>query len=210
MTPQSKVLEAVNELVRKFQKHPYRFLYESDIQCQLFTEMRSRIPESITVPSSKGERYELSLVYSEYGSGNSSDRIDLVCLNPDAIRKKDQASFISQGEIDNYLYSLPIFVGIELKYVQMGYRGYSQANKACTVLQDDYEKLSNISRRLEHKLALCFFQSSREEKYFDDKIATSGVCAKTVESIQEVDKAYDIGPERIRVVNFPLISSTPS
>jgi hypothetical protein len=64
MTLQAKVLEAVNDLVGQFQKHPYRFLYERDIQCQLFAEMRARIPELISVPGSGGKTYKLSLVYS--------------------------------------------------------------------------------------------------------------------------------------------------
>jgi hypothetical protein len=127
--------------VGQFQKHPYHFLYERDIQCQMFAEMRSKIPESIPVPRSEGEPYDLSLVYSEYGSRNSRDRIDLVCLNPDAIPKAHPALFGSQNGYDNYLYSLPILVGIELKYVQMGYKGYSKSSQHHTVLQVDHDKL---------------------------------------------------------------------
>jgi hypothetical protein len=116
-------------------------------------------------------------------------------LNQNAILKEPPASLSSQRELDTHLYSLPILVGIELKYAYMGY------GKTHKDLQNDYAKLSNTSL-LKFKLALCFFQSSREEKYFDDKMTTSGVSAKTVESIQELDNAYAIGPERIRVVNL--------
>ncbi len=113
----NRILESVVELIKQFQNSPYNFLYESDLQAILFTRLRSQIPDIFSIPrSSHGSMpaYQLGLVYSEYLS-----RIDVVCLDPesDYLRHPKPPK---PRRYDTYIYELPVYAGIELKYRKMG------------------------------------------------------------------------------------------
>ncbi len=75
------VLDSTNTLIDAFKSAPYAFLYESDLQAVLLTQIRSRLQVELKVPSSAPERppYCLHLIYSEY-----NQRIDIACLDPEA------------------------------------------------------------------------------------------------------------------------------
>lgn len=53
MLSNNHTLESVNsevlKFIRLFQSNPFRYLYESDIQCELFSRLREAIPGALTV-----------------------------------------------------------------------------------------------------------------------------------------------------------------
>jgi len=83
-TIESQILYSIDCVIRSFRKSPYSFLYERDIQCALFSEMRSNIHGTVTVKGKANrEEYPLELVYSEYSNRElkPSEKIDLICLD---------------------------------------------------------------------------------------------------------------------------------
>ena len=151
-------LSAINSVIAGFHKNPYTFLYESDIQCALFSSLRERINGHVEFPGTGNNKYTLDLVYSEY-----LDNIDIVCLNPEAIRKLDTSSFKPSKGYDTYIYSLPIFLGIELKYIWMGYK------KGFNILERDFLKLTKNSAligKIENWIVLGFIQRNEEASSF--------------------------------------------
>ncbi len=147
------ILSAINKTIEEFQKNPYTFLYESDLQAALFTSLRGNLSYNIQIPITNGGKYILNPVYTQY-----LDKIDIVCLDPITI---SQIPPESSNRYDTYIYSLPIFLGIELKYVYMGYKmGFD-------ILFKDFEKLStpakqDIKGKIKHWLVLGFIQRDEE------------------------------------------------
>jgi hypothetical protein len=112
------VLAASNDLVRSFQREPYNFLYESDLQSELFSRLRSRIDAQIEIPRSAvpaEKPYRVHPVCTEYPT--PAGRIDVVCLDPDRTPDSGRRRHKS---FDVYVYELPILVAVELKYLKMG------------------------------------------------------------------------------------------
>lgn len=172
-----RILETINSVIGIFQDNPYTFLYESDIKSALFSSLRARIPETVNVPSSTGGDYKLHLIYSEY-----LEKIDLVCLNPDEINQRGVDIISKHKGYDTYIYSLPALVGIELKYIWMGYkRGFN-------ILEQDYKKLTQGSTqisKIQNWIVLCFIQRDEEASFFINSI-------KDHSRIREVEKAGDL------------------
>jgi len=103
----SHCINAINSIIKEFQENPYNFLYENDIQCTLFSELRKRITGHVEVPKRVGGKYVLNLVYSEY-----LDKIDIACLDPRAPTKLDLSSLNQSEGYDTYIYSLPVLRNI--------------------------------------------------------------------------------------------------
>jgi len=149
---ESAVLASVNALAQRFRTAPYSFLYESDLQATLFVELRSRLTGRLHIPRSGGGQppYDLGIVYSEYYS-----RIDIACLNPAAVQSV--ATSTHKG-YDTYIYNLPVFVGVELKYRKMG---DDFDFRACL---GDFGKLAGLS--VARPLVLGFIQDASDEEAF--------------------------------------------
>ena len=173
-------LQAVKEVIGKFQSNPYEFLYECDLQCELYSELKKRINDEIMVPASGGNKYRMGVVYSEYFS-----RIDLVCLDPEKICSLGNEVIKPHKGDDTYIYNLPVLVGIELKYFMMGYLSGFDA------LHSDKKKLDKIQREtgdLENWLVLGFAQDEkrldaivsgtedRREKITKDSVSLNTIC----------------------------------
>ncbi|MBW1994645.1 MAG: hypothetical protein JRI77_09365 [Deltaproteobacteria bacterium] len=151
-------LSAINSVIVGFQENPYTFLYESDIQYALFSALRERINGHVEVPGTGGNKYTLHLVYSEY-----LDKIDIVCIDPEAIRNLDTSSLKPHKGDDTYIYSLPIFLGIELKYIWMGNRN------RFNILERDFLKLTKTSAqigKIKNWVVLAFIQRNEEAHPF--------------------------------------------
>ena len=101
------IVQGVNELISKFNKNPYAYLYESDLQCELFGILR-RATDSFGYVEVYGK--QLALINTE-----CKRRIDVACLDP--VRCKQVKPINNVDE----LWNLPLLFGIELKYVTGGY-----------------------------------------------------------------------------------------
>lgn len=190
----SSVLDSVNVVVNQFQENPYKFLYERDIQCALFSALRKGISETVSVPRTGQGNYTLDLIYSEYGN-----KIDLVCLDHDAITKLDRENLPAYKSHDIYIYDLPILVAIELKYVTMGYL------KGFNILEEDYTKIS-LLKRVKNSLALCFLQSDREaEAFYKDMARQSS--ATNISKIDCLNMVYAVSPTKIMMAKVPAGAS---
>lgn len=190
----SHVLDSVTAVVSQFQDNPYKFLYERDIQCALFSELRRGISETVSVPRTGQGNYTLDLIYSEYG-----EKIDLVCLDHDAITKLGRENLTTSRGHDIYIYNLPILVAIELKYVIMGY------NKGFNILEEDYKKIS-VLESVKNSLALCFLQSDRDaEAFYKDMVRQSS--STSISKIERLNMLYAVSPTKIMMAKVPSSAS---
>jgi|GEM_PF-5353353 len=107
-------LESILRLIGEFKREPYHFLFESDLQATLLYHLRSRVSTTIAIPRSNGTPppYRLNVVCSEY-----LKKFDIACV--DLVLAKGCSTEQRKG-FDIYIYNLPVFVGIELKYRKMG------------------------------------------------------------------------------------------
>ncbi|MBF0397825.1 MAG: hypothetical protein HQK78_13685 [Desulfobacterales bacterium] len=189
-TIEDRVLLSINKIVKQFQDNPYQFLYESDVQCGLFAELRKNISETVCIPSvsKQGYKYELGLIYSEY-----RNKIDIVCLNAEIIPSINKSPFKGY---DTYIYNLPILVGIELKYVIMGY------SKDVSIVYDDYQKLRNLND-IKYRLAICFLQNNEITDPFCESIKES---YSIVQTVKKIDGIYIVTPTKILEVSSPIMA----
>jgi len=177
---------AINSVIKNFQENPYNFLYESDIQCALFCALRNEITGHIKVPNTKTVEHRLNLVYSEY-----LNKIDIVCLDPEAIVGLDPSLFRK----DTFIYNLPVFLGIELKYIWM------HSNNGFNVLQNDYEKLTKIKETIKNWMVLGFIQREKEIGPFI-KDAKNYCQTIPLNSVEHLNDIYIITPKEIYACNY--------
>ena len=177
---ETAVLASVNELMGKFCNEPYSFLYESDLQATLFAELRSRLTGRVEIPRSNSAQppYGLGLVYSEYLS-----RIDIACLDPDLVRSAESKRH--KGH-DTYIYNLPVYAGIELKYLKMGDRfDFS----ACL---GDFGKLKALG--IVRPLALGFIQDAGDEDVFLSAVPAEWKRESEVAKVSALDCICVVSP----------------
>ena len=176
-------LEAICGTVASFQNSPYSFLFESDLQADLFMKLRKRIHGSLSVPrlSESGGTYDLSLVYSEYGK-----RIDIVCLDASQIPHKHNLTRFKG--FDTYIYDLPVLLGIELKYLKMGDRFDFQA---CV---KDHDKLKEL--KVKFPFVLGFIQDEKKLLPFLE-VAKTDWCWEKISEVNGLNQVFVIGPKTI-------------
>ena len=183
MTIEERILFSVNQIIKQFQENPYIYLYENDIQCALFSELRKNITETLQISSmtKSGQEYEISLIHSEY-----RDKIDLVCLDAEKTETFEKSP---HKGFDTYIYDLPILVGIELKCVTMGYA------KDISISQDDYKKLRDL-KDIKSKLAICFLQSNEQATTFSENTQKPHTIQK-ISKINGLDGIFIVTPSEI-------------
>jgi hypothetical protein len=188
----SRSLNAINSVISDFHKNPYTFLYESDIQYSLFSALRERISEHVEVPGAGDNHYTLHLVYSEY-----LDKIDLVCINPEAVNELDTSSLKSHKGYDTYIYNLPVILGIELKYIWMG------SKAGFDILKHDFEKLTREGadcKKIKKWLVLGFVQRNEEADPFLRDAEKNGRRLCLANSVKCLNRIYIITPDEIYAV----------
>ena len=182
-----RIFEGINAVIRDFQTNLYSFLYESDIKCALFSDLRKRICETVNVPMTAGGQYKLDLIYTEY-----LEKIDIVCLDPQGIAELSRASFSPNKGYDTYIYNLPILVGVELKYIWMGSKiGFNMLEKDCLKLSE----LEEV-KKVKNWLALCFIQRKEEAEPFIDNMKQTHEANEVVVA-EQLDTFYVVTPDRI-------------
>lgn len=186
----AKVSEATEsstlELIKIFQRSPYNFLYESDLQAWLFSKMRSLIPESISIEGTGKpmDKYELSIVNTEYWK-----RIDIACLDVERVQTHPVRI---HGGHDIHIHDVPILIGIEIKYRKMGDRFDL---KACIA---DFNKLNTL--QIPEPLVLGFIQSDKDiDSFFSDNL--TDYTAVYVEPMEPLSTINIVSPTRRWKIN---------
>ena len=169
------------ELIEIFQRTPYRFMYESDIQALLFSKIRESIPDSLYIEGTGHplDQYEVSVVHTEYWR-----RIDVACLDVERVRT--QKTRVHMG-MDVHIYELPVLIGIELKYRKLGDRF---GLEACI---SDFDKL--ISLDIESPLVFGFIQNDQDvESFFSVNLSDYAVVE--VDLLKPLEKINIISPTK--------------
>ena len=187
----SKLISSINSFTNDFQNDLYGYLYENDIQCDLFSKLRKGVNGHIDVIGINEVNYKLNLIYSEY-----LQSFDLCCLNPEGITKLTKEDILKHHKgHDDYLYfMLPVLVAIELKFLT----GKRMGNFT-SFLQDENKLKLNIQDthkgKISHWLNLCYLQydhvmdshiNALQETYLIDEVESVGV-----------DCSYAITPTRV-------------
>ena len=176
------VKASIVELVAKFQSQPYTYLFESDLQADLYARLCSRLSKPIEVNGSGNPEhtYETGVVHTEYWR-----RIDIVCLDPESVQWSRIRTYMGS---DVHIYELPILVGIELKYRKMGdVFGLS----SCIA---DFEKL-NV-HKIQYPVALGFLQNRSCEDAFFKGLPYRRDCIDAME-IDPFGSVHVISPEKV-------------
>lgn len=169
MLSNNHTLESVNsevlKFIRLFQSNPFRYLYESDIQGELFSRLREAIPGTLTIAGEGRPHHEyvVSVVNTEYLS-----RIDIACLD---IEKAAHHKPRNHKGFDMHLYDIPVYTGIEIKYRKLGDRF---GLDSCL---SDLKKLQDLN--IPHPVVLGFIQSESDVEAFFSNLPESIECAKT-------------------------------
>lgn len=172
---------ALKKLVKEFQNNPFGFLYKTDLRSVLCSEMRNKINEKILVPKTGGGYYDLNTVYSEY-----LNKIDVACLDGEQIEKIKPGDLVQHRGYDTYIYDLPVYVGIEIRYFWMG----SKSAHINTLLGDK-KKLTEDSTtkdKIKHWIVLAFFQRQKEFDLF--KRSFDAKKLERVDAIQKLDRIF--------------------
>jgi hypothetical protein len=166
------VHSTIEKFASVFRENTFHFLYESDIQAFLFYELFKSINKNIMIEydvysrdNYKQERFiETSIVKTEYPT---TTRFDLAIIDDSSNYHKDDVKKIrTDNELKNEAFwSLPVKIGIEIKYCQLGQKPFDIFN----LLKKDLEKLSRYPKngREFHGIGLLFFQSYSDKIQFE-------------------------------------------
>lgn len=127
-------MDGVRELIDRFAARPFHYPYEIDLQCELHQILRHKINYEVT--DAEGRRH--CLVYAE-GRGQTSDWIDIVCLDPVARRAKSAEQYA---------------FGIEIKLVPFDDRKWGPS-----LYEPDVKKLRAVPTDGFKWLQISFFQN---------------------------------------------------
>lgn len=177
------VLKGINDFIRDhFSPNPYLYLFENDIQSHLFCILRERINEKLLV-----NKYIIDLIHTEY-----ADRIDLVCLDAESTLEK----YRNNKNITfhkTHLANLPLLLGIEIKYLALGYsKDYCELCRLDELKLRKYLKNRRDDAPHFQYLALSFLQ---EPEYLPMKVETmirDGKLEETSKEIVTYNGAYVI------------------
>ena len=185
------LLASINNFTGSFQNDLYGYLYESDIQCALFSKLRRDINGHVKVIGINKDEYKLNLIYSEY-----LQSFDLCCLNPESIAKltKDEILQAHEGHDDYLYFLLPVLVAIELKFIKGKRKGNFHS-----FLQDEDKLVNNIKDthkgKITHWLNICYLHDDSVMDFHIEGL-------KNTHSINNVDKididcSYAVTPSRV-------------
>lgn len=180
------VLESVSTSFVDFSSNPFHFMYENDMQSHLFNLLRRNLnnPE-IPIDHNNSAVKSINLINTEYGEKRYErgreckvSRVDIVCLN-----EKEAVKIITKNKNEpnlNFLWSLPILIGIEIKLIT-----YQDLGKGFNICLNDRIKLAKFGDYLKNWLQLTYFQNEKTFEAFckivppSSPIIKSGTSQKT-------------------------------
>ncbi|MCE9679384.1 hypothetical protein LZP69_09380 [Shewanella sp. AS1] len=185
-----KILNSVNlellKFISLFQDNSFRYLFESDVQCELLSRLRQAIPGTLKIPGlgKPLQEYNISIVNSEY-----LNRIDIACLDID---KAAYHEMRNHKGFDMHLYDIPVYAGIEIKFRKIG-----DIFRLDSCLRD-LEKLQKLN--IPNPIILGFIQlESDVEAFFSHSPAN--ICYTQVDKDTPLSTVNIISPKRRWAVN---------
>ena len=179
---------AVKKLIKEFQDNPFSFLYKTDLRSVLCSEMRNKLKEKILVPKTNGGYYDPSPVYTDY-----LNKIDVACLYSEQIEKIKPGDLIQHKGYDTYIYDLPAYLGIVIRYFWMGAKSAHR-----DVILDHKKKLTEdptTADKIAHWMVLCFLQREKEFGIFKKTYDQEKL--KQVDAVQKMDSVFIITEKEI-------------
>ncbi len=186
----TRCLMAISCLATRFQQNPYNYLSERDIQCDLFSTLRSAVDQKVQVPKSQGGDYELNLIYAEYNKW-----IDICCLDFERIDQKQVCNYKPTGSHDDYVAHLPVLLAIELKFM----RGRRKGN--FRIFLSDEKKLVNIvqDHLVANWISICFIHVDEVALFHRDNIPEYEFTE--IQEIVNLNKSYAVTDRAIYELN---------
>lgn len=206
------VLKALDSVVSDFQKARYTMLIEGDIQCRLYAEILRKIDfRTEKLPFHPFEDWktpfgeEISLVYADYDpsrahkrgripcSLRNSEKIDIVCLNPEALRSLHSSTETSllappaTPDDSHWLYSLPSLIGIEVRHA------WHRSTIGCVEILGDISKLYSFSY-LPFKIEICFVHDMSKFDAMCGEFSANGMTITPVAAASSFNCIYLIPP----------------
>jgi len=157
--------KGINDTITEFQRNPFNFLYEIDIQAFLFASIYKELRgESLQL---KGG-YHPQTAYPDHNSIStvpikceypSSKKFDIAIIDDERLKHFDRQKAIQEEPLNDFFWNQPVIAAIEIKYLQLG----DSVSKKIKGLKDDAEKLSNHREKNRPFLgiALLFVQSKQ-------------------------------------------------
>ena len=160
MAIRARILESVKQSIEDFKRDPFLFMSERDIQAHLFCLLRQNVAHTIFFHSGK-KAYKTSIINTEYShiSPKWKDSIDIVCIHSNEASELINNS--TEKKLNEYLWSLPVLAGIEIKLIRFN------ENKGSQIGDKDKEKLERFKKEYNEIedffwLVLCFFQNKEK------------------------------------------------
>ncbi|UCE24796.1 MAG: hypothetical protein JSU74_01735 [Candidatus Zixiibacteriota bacterium] len=146
----------IEEMSREFQRSPFDFLYESDIQGLLYSRLREELKDDVTGMEAgtyypdhfeKREQVKTSIVKTEYPSAVKGlglpGRFDIAVLNDEKSYRRVDINI--EGLANEIFWNLPVTIGLEIKLFRPGDKISYMFNR----FRADIEKLESYSKKVE-------------------------------------------------------------
>jgi len=155
----SSAEKAISDLIALYQRNPWDFLYESDIQGALSGRLRAALPADLSVPDGSITRH-FNRSKTEYPS---SERFDAAIVAPEIGSDAYTQSPCGYCDEDMRIWQLPVLIAVELKHLVRGFRAAMQYSglEADIVKMDNYRSRSGLENNF-CGVALLFVQDQPE------------------------------------------------
>ncbi|MDD2714963.1 MAG: hypothetical protein PHW04_03595 [Candidatus Wallbacteria bacterium] len=116
----------INDLIKAFQKHPFDFLYERDLQAFLYYKLYKKFREDRVeigggcykpMDYGGGKSIQTALVHCEYPCEERFKKMDVVLIDRNYIIHYDK---LADGSANDPFWRQPIRAAVELKYLMLG------------------------------------------------------------------------------------------
>jgi hypothetical protein len=134
--------QGIRELIHRFQRHPFDFLYEADLQAILFALLVNQFEdERITMnggyPGNAGAYNGFIRTVPVKCEYPGSQRFDISIIDPGAIRHFDSKTALDLGWKNDPFWEQGVRAAVEIKYCQLG----DKERRRCAEVECDVEKL---------------------------------------------------------------------
>lgn len=133
----------------EFQRNPFNFRSERDMQAFLYNNFLKEIPDEYpTNINSGGKNVKIRLFHQEYGIGGN-ERLDFGIITPEQIKKMDQIEDIKGAKTSKRI-NLNPFIGFEFK------SDTTPISKLIHKIQNDCKKL--VKSNADHQFFICYYK----------------------------------------------------
>lgn len=189
--------------ISKFQRIPFNYMSEFDIQAELFCQIRNQLQFSVGLRKDSDQYFHelynitqrINLVNTEY-----MEKFDIACIDPFCASIEVYQNKDNDKNLSNYLWRIPLVACMEIKYVR-----YDDNKQGFSLCLKDSSKLTKFadSQYTEYYLKpdwfmLCFFQNPKAlVKMLNDDLLEGIESNKLESKLPEFNKIYLISTEDV-------------